>query len=229
MNRAQSLIVIGVLGLALGLDGCVEEQGSARPSEPTKERSAPAPAPSPAERAEAAVRSYYAGVNAADFRGAWNYFSPELQASQGGFEQWRDGYGLTVKTTLVSNRSVRASAAEAVVAIKLVGDAIDACGNDVSQIFQGTWTLRDLGGGFVGTELDVAQIGGGDLITDSNACAPPPSALPPSETVPVPDDSYEYDRPYPDLDCEDVGSDIPVGPDDPNGFDADGDGIGCES
>jgi hypothetical protein len=35
--------------------------------------------------------------------------------------------------------------------------------------------------------------------------------------------------PHPDLDCEDVGSNIPVGRDDPNGLDRDGDGIDCES
>lgn len=34
-----------------------------------------------------------------------------------------------------------------------------------------------------------------------------------------------------DLDCGDPGTlpDMPVGPDDPNGLDADGDGVGCES
>lgn len=32
-----------------------------------------------------------------------------------------------------------------------------------------------------------------------------------------------------DLDCADVGSNIPVGPDDPHGLDADGDGVGCEN
>lgn len=32
-----------------------------------------------------------------------------------------------------------------------------------------------------------------------------------------------------DLDCADVGSNIPVAGSDPNGFDGDGDGIGCES
>jgi hypothetical protein len=31
-----------------------------------------------------------------------------------------------------------------------------------------------------------------------------------------------------DLDCADVGGPIPVGPDDPNNLDGDGDGIGCE-
>lgn len=31
-----------------------------------------------------------------------------------------------------------------------------------------------------------------------------------------------------DLDCEDIGAEVYVGSDDPNGLDADGDGWGCE-
>src|SRR5690349_16728111 len=50
-------------------------------------------------------------------------------------------------------------------------------------------------------------------------------------------DSDSYEDPYSnsyndesgDLDCADIGHSVEIGPDDPNGLDADGDGIGCES
>ncbi len=40
-------------------------------------------------------------------------------------------------------------------------------------------------------------------------------------------DDFSYDDPS-DLDCEDIGQEIWVGDDDPNGLDRDGDGWGCE-
>lgn len=46
---------------------------------------------------------------------------------------------------------------------------------------------------------------------------------------------YEEDEPYTgyndsyDQDCEDVGEEVWVGSDDPDGLDADGDGYGCET
>jgi hypothetical protein len=40
-------------------------------------------------------------------------------------------------------------------------------------------------------------------------------------------DDFYYDDPS-DLDCEDIGQEIWVGDDDPNGLDRDGDGWGCE-
>ncbi len=42
-------------------------------------------------------------------------------------------------------------------------------------------------------------------------------------------DSYTYGSPGSgDLDCVDVGHEVSIGGNDPNGLDADGDGIGCE-
>jgi hypothetical protein len=42
------------------------------------------------------------------------------------------------------------------------------------------------------------------------------------------EDMTSEDDEYGDLDCSDVSGPVVVLPDDPNGLDGDGDGIGCE-
>jgi len=124
----------------------------------------------------------------------------------------------------------------------LIGDATDACGDDVSQSFVGNWTLENRAGDFVGVALDVSQVGGDELITDPADCAPPPSTTPPPAT-PTPADNCDPNyvgacvpADASDVDCAGGSGDGPeyVGPvqvvgSDPYGLDADGDGYACES
>jgi hypothetical protein len=245
VSSGRVLIAAGVVGCLLALGGC-GEQGSDQPRPP--EAIQPAsdivePLP-PAAQAKAAVRSYYREVNVGDYQGAWSHFTPDLRTSLGGFQAWQDGYSFTVNTQLASLWVVRSAPAEVVLGIDLVGDAIDACANDVSQTFEGTWTLDNIDGTFVGTALDVAQTGGGDIVTDPSACPPPPGPPPtvPPPTGPPPasdcDSNYSgacLDPNSSDYDCEggtgngpDYTGPVEVVGDDHYGLDANGDGLGCE-
>ncbi len=105
------------------------------------------------------MTAYYDAVDSGRYGAAWAQYSPELRRSQGGFYEWRSGYESTTATTLLSVRTVRATPSAAVESIRLIGDATDACGADVSQTFAGTWTLENRGGAFVGVALDVSQVG----------------------------------------------------------------------
>jgi hypothetical protein len=202
------------------------------------------PAPPSGQLAKSVVRSYYRDVNSERFGAAWSHFSPELRHAAGGFHSWRSGYDLTTHTTLASLRTVRASARSAVEQIRLVGDAVDACGRDVSQTFAGTWILEKREGSFVGVALDMDQVSGDDLVSDAADCAPPtttvePPPPPPPPTTPSCDPNYVgacVPADTSDVDCAGGSGDGPeyVGPvqvvgSDPYGLDADGDGYACES
>jgi hypothetical protein len=73
-----------------------------------------------------------------------------------------------------------------------------------------------------------------DSVPPEEVPLPDEEPLPPDEE-PVEDCDPSYPDscippPPPDLDCVDVGeTDFTVEGDDPHGFDADGDGVGCES
>jgi hypothetical protein len=212
---------------------------SEQPESPAvKAVAAPTAPPSPAAVAKAVVRSYYAEINSEKYAAAWSHFAPALRASQGGFSSWREGYANTTDTQLLSLRTVKASASEAVEEIDIAADATDACGDPVSQEFAGTWTLEAQGGSFVGSALDVQQTGGDTAVTDSSACAAPPTAASPAPTQSSCDPNYSgacLDPNSPDYDCASGSGDGPdyTGPvqvvgSDPFGLDADGDGYACE-
>jgi hypothetical protein len=187
------------------------------------------------------VSAYYDAVDSGRYGAAWSHFSPELRRSQGGFDEWRSGYESTTATTLLSVRTVRATPKTAVEQIRLIGDATDVCGADVSQTFAGKWTLENRGGAFVGVALDVSQVAGGELVTDPAECSPPP----PTSVEPPPPSDSGCDPNYvgacvpaaaSDVDCAGGSGDGPdyVGPvqvvgSDPYDLDADGDGYACES
>jgi hypothetical protein len=181
-------------------------------------------------------------VDSGRYGAAWAQYSPELRRSQGGFYEWRSGYESTTATTLLSVRTVRATPNAAVESIRLIGDATDACGDDVSQTFAGTWTLDNRGGRFVGVALDVSQVAGDELVTDPADCAP-------TEPPPIVDSGSPSDgncdpnyvgacvpADASDVDCAGGDGDGPeyVGPvqvvgSDPYGLDANDDGYACES
>jgi hypothetical protein len=206
----------------------------------TPTTASPAPPP-PGRAAKSAVSAYYDAVDSGRYGAAWSHFAPELRRSQGGFYAWRSGYDSTTATTLLSVRTATATASSAIERVRLIGDATDACGNDVSQEFAGTWTLENRGGSFVGVTLDVAQVGGDQMITDPAECAPPPQppVVDPSEQGGNCDPNYVgacVPAGASDVDCAGGDGDGPdyVGPvqvvgSDPYGLDRDGDGYACES
>jgi hypothetical protein len=244
-RRARVLSAI----LALLAAGAISACGSATDSKPNAVKPAAhttaAPPTPPGQLAKSVVRSYYRDVNSERFGAAWSHFSPELRRAAGGFYSWRSGYDLTTHTTLASLRTIRASARSAVEQIRLVGDAVDACGRNVSQTFAGTWTLENRGGRFVGVALDVDQVAGDELVSEVADCPPPtttvepPPAPPPSTTTSSCDPNYAgacVPADASDVDCAGGSGDGPeyVGPvqvvgSDPYGLDADGDGYACES
>src|SRR4051794_26679779 len=188
--RARAVLSSAAVGLAmLLLSACgttsggpaVSQVGATTPPAPS-----PPPPPPPGREAKSVVTAYYASVNSGRFGAAWSHLSPELRRVHGGFYDWRAGYDATTATTLLYVRTVSATPTSAIDRIRLIGDAIDACGNDVSQTFAGTWTLENRGGTFVGVALDVSQVAGDELITDPEACAPPPST---SVDPPAPSDA----------------------------------------
>jgi hypothetical protein len=67
---------------------------------------------------------------------------------------------------------------------------------------------------------------------EAQAAPPPPTTTTTTTSEPAANCESGYDPcvpPYPpDLDCADVGGPITVSGSDPHGFDADGDGSGCE-
>jgi hypothetical protein len=239
--RRAALTVASMVLAAVLLSACSSSSDGPSVAQVAATTPAPPPPPPPGRQAKSAVTAYYNAVNADRFGAAWSHFSPELRRSQGGFYQWRAGYDSTTATTLLSARTVRATSTSAIERIRLIGDAIDACGNDISQTFVGTWTLEKRGGAFVGVALDVSQVGGDELITDPAACASEPS----TPVEPAPPSDAGCDPNYvgecvpadaSDVDCAGGDGDGPeyVGPvqvvgSDPYDLDRDGDGYACES
>jgi hypothetical protein len=236
--------VVLVLAVIASVTGDNKNTENAANETPAGEEASPPPPPPPADQARETVRAYYHLVNARQYGQAWNRLSPDLKASLGGFDKWRDGYQYTSRTRLARLDTVSARPGEVVLAIKLVGVSRDACDDRVKQVFEGTWTLNKLGGRFVGTSLDVAQTGGGVVVFEPSSCAPQPTEqAQPTEPQPAPPLASECNPNYAgacldqsgDYDCAGGSGDGPnftetvqVVGSDPYGLDADGDGVGCE-
>ena len=56
------------------------------------------------------------------------------------------------------------------VAVKVNAVDVDACGNNVRQTFEGTWTVDFVGGRPVLDQADIAKVGGGEPVTDASLC-----------------------------------------------------------
>jgi hypothetical protein len=236
-GRWFALVGVALLATTMSLTSC-GDSSSAPPATHAGAATA-VPTPSPSALAKSAVRSYYEDVNSGNYPAAWSHFSPTLRASVGGFSSWRSGYANTTNTRLISLRTLSATQSHAVEGIRLVGEATDACGRDVTQTFQGTWNLAERNGGFVGVSLDMSQVSGDELVTDSSACPPPPGTTSTTTSTTNNCDPNYVGACVPadasDVDCAGGSGDGPeyVGPvqvvgSDPYGLDADGDGYACE-
>lgn len=182
------------------------------------------------------VEAYYAALNREDFDAAWRRLSSDVRQDLDGFESWRDGYSTTVKTSPSSLRVTSVSGNSAVATMKLSARDEDVCGDTVPSRYAGTWKLRRVDRRWVATDVKMRKISGRSLKTDPADCEVEPDYEPAS-----PDDSsgdgcnsnYEGacipDSPG-DIDCPDVPeSNFDSVGSDPYRFDADGDGVACES
>ncbi|MBN1529434.1 MAG: thermonuclease family protein [Thermoleophilaceae bacterium] len=189
------------------------------------------------ERADTAkkfVRFYYFRLSRDRYRQAWSMLSPQRKAQVRPFRRWKAGYRGSLSVA-VTAAAARLSGNRAVVRVRLRARDRDACvRRGVVQRFRGTVTLVPRGDLWAIHKSSIRKTGGKKPRTSKSQC-PGPRRPPP----PPPDDGPDCHPSYPDfcippappdLDCDDVnGSDFTVRGDDPHGFDAEGDGRGCES
>ena len=143
--------------------------GEADPPARPSEKEPPKP-PSLSEQAEAVVRDYYTAVDSSLYRQAWVLLTPALQADQGGFDAWRDGYSTTMETKASDIEASNVSRTSATVALSLNAVDLDQCGDTVEQSFAGTWTLERDSTQFLGAAFDVAKTAGGTPVTYLSSC-----------------------------------------------------------
>jgi hypothetical protein len=228
---------IGTIVLAVAILGCAKERSNSSVTtvtvHETATRSKPrAPKPRPEPKAEAAqavayVTHFYALLNQYRYREAWPLLPDPVQVQSGGFAAWRDGYRANVSSDPSNIELTNPSGPAADVSLDLRARDIDACtAATVTQWFSGTWHFERTKVDWIPVSIDMNKVSGPTPTLDASECAPtqPHHYRPPAPAPAAP--SYGGG----DLDCADVGvTNFPVGPSDPNGFDADGDGIGCES
>ena len=237
MTRRIVAIAAVTLGLIVGVGCGTEERDEPervqRPSHAAVPDIAPPPRPDPPTEA---VEAYYDDIYMFRFNRAWERLAPELQASLGGFATWKQGYRTTLSVRVLSAAVVERTRRNATVAVEIRSRDEDVCGDLVVQEWAGAWSMALVGLNWTLTDADIEKVSGGEVTTRFAECeglggGGAPAAVytpPPSSYEPPPDYGYDYDRPYPDKDCEDYGGSVQVGSDDPYGLDADGDGIGCE-
>jgi hypothetical protein len=174
------------------------------------------------------VLGYYQDIFLLRFRDAWDRLGPTLQTEFGGYDSWKAGYRRTLTVRAFNPIVIARSRDEASVSVSIRSLDLDACGDRVSQRFGGTWSLVRDGLDWRLMNADITKVGGEELVTDAGACPSGGGGGGIRAAGPGTDSGYSYGRPYPDLDCEDFSGSVYVGSSDPNGLDADGDGIGCE-
>jgi hypothetical protein len=181
---------------------------------PVQPTSAPAPAPPtmvPPTTARArsrqvdpatVIRRFYAAINRQDYRAAWALGGKNL--GNRSYEEFVAGFADTDHDELRITR-VRGQSVDVVL-------TATQDGGTRQTIYAGTYQV--VNGAITHGRLRVVDQSGGE---QTGACDPayPNSCIPP---------------PPPDLDCADIGRhDFTVRQPDPHHFDADKDGVGCES
>jgi hypothetical protein len=195
------------------------------------------------------IRDFYRGLNRHAFVTSWGILGGHTPnwVGIGQFRKFnRDAYYQPDWTPYVWRASPRTLVATTKVFVNWQGPGYeDGCGEYASRWEIHRWTL-DKSGDVEGTsasqwrgDYKVDDVGGMNLSTLTEGCYSPSvgSTFDYSSYTPSYWDTYYPDysdptieNPY-DSDCGDygVGSDFPVYGSDPNGYDQDGDGIGCES
>jgi hypothetical protein len=233
MGRTAPFALALVVGIS-ALSGCGGSKDVVTVTEESttvvREQAPVETASSNAERAEQTVRDYYGAINDGAYNHAWSLLAPPLQEELGGFTAWRDGYETTIETVPSEIDAIEASAAGALVSLRLSSTDLDECGDNVEQTFSGTWSLEG-GGRYLASGFDIEKTGGGTPVFDPSECsyeAEPEAGssgeagCDPNYTGCVPISAY-------DVDCDEVGEEVEVVGEDIYGLDLEEDGYACES
>ncbi len=238
VDRGGIVVLVVVLGV---LAGC-GSSGSTTTVTTTASGTTTEQALDPAS-AQSAVTHYYADIDTYAFGQAWGYLGTQQRQEDQGFQTWKAGYVNNVATNLRSASATVIDSDTVAVAVRVNAVDVDACGNNVPQMFEGTWTVDFVAGRPVLDRADISKVGGGEPVTDSSLCPGTTTSTGPTPTQPPPqptcDPNYSgacLDPNSPDYDCEggtgngpDYTGPVTVVGTDHFGLDRDGDGQACES
>ena len=198
------------------------------------------------------VRDYYQLLDGYRFDRAWDYLPAKVKAEVGGEEMWKRGQKLMYSIHVADIALIDNSGRNVEVALSLTSKDVDACSSKmITQQFSGTWSFERIDSEYLPADLDITKVGGGDPATLSDSCGYAGSGNAGRGSGGGSGSSnygsggsnyggygsggsnyggYGGYGGGGDIDCDQISqTNIPVGPSDPNGLDADGDGIGCES
>ena len=232
--------IIWALALALGLlAGCGGGESTTTVTTPaggTTTEQALDPA-----SAQSAVTQYYADIDNYAYGQAWGYLGTQQRQENHGFQTWKAGYDSQAQTNLRSAVPTVVDSDTVAVAVRVNAVDVDACGNNVPQTFEGTWTVDLVGGRPLLDQADISKVGGGEPVTDTSGCGGTTTNTTTStqpRSQPVCDPNYSgacLDPNSPDYDCAggtgngpDYTGPVEVVGTDHFGLDRDGDGFACE-
>lgn len=166
---SSRLLGLGV-GFALALSGCGALEGGDADerieSAASELERASSPPEEPGNRVAkdlgpgGLVRHYFDLINQREFSRAWRLLDASVQEQFGGFESWRDGYGSSTETTVVSTDPSGVSGGEADLTVRI--RATDSCdGAAYVREFEGPWSVSTSRQMIIAA--DFAQVAGGSL------------------------------------------------------------------
>ena len=181
---------VAPLAAAAVLAGCADGQQqteiSATPK-PAARSSAPAYTPPTADPApdltatnhalRQLVNDYYSAVTDRDYESAWERLSSHLRDEYGGYDSWVQGHEATTSVEATGISAHATSLSRGTVTFSVESEDHDACGDDVSQLFKGTWTLARRAGTWIIKTSKVEKVTGATPVVDPAKCPDPgPSA-----------------------------------------------------
>jgi hypothetical protein len=241
MKTASVTLIVAVL--IMGLIACGEtDDGQDAFSDTASLAATPqTPPPDPAKEATGALRRYHQLVESYSYGAAWGLLGSGFRSEQGSFNEWRDGYELTVKSQPSGIKILSATPRTVSLTYRLRAVDIDVCGTKQVQQFEGPTVLKQRGGRWSIYDADLQLISGDTPATDISECQQEsPEPVEPVEPAAASGCHSSYvgaclDSSAPDYDCEGGSGDGPLytGPvqvvgSDPFGLDSDGDGSACE-
>lgn len=116
------------------------------------------------------MRDYYRALDAKDFQGAWSRLSESARSEFGGFDAWSKAYDSSLSQSLTSVTADANDATHATVTVSLRSLDLDACGDRVTQRWQGAWTMARPAGHWEARAVSMSRTGGQTLVTDASAC-----------------------------------------------------------
>ncbi|MBK5231597.1 MAG: hypothetical protein JJE13_01255 [Thermoleophilia bacterium] len=206
--------------------------------------------------ASSLIRDFYASIDDDEFAVAWEALSPNARDELQGFDSWRQGQEFNIATKVSDVWIERTSRLAAVAHVNLRAVDVDACGDRITQEFDGSWLVAERQKQLFLSSPDIQKSSGLDPVFEEAACPieaalvepPPPDPDPSIPTEPYsqpseptdPDcdpnyagacldpNSYDYDCSGGSGDGPDYTGYVEVVGSDPYDLDSDGDGSGCE-